>query len=158
MWILQNKDLGTIADSLKVKGSDDIQCYCPATGRLLGMVKASTPSDIDKAITAASRAQKEWANTTFAQRRQVLLSLSKYILDNQDVIARAACLDSGKTKIDAALGEILVTVEKIAYVCKRGEKALRPESRPISFPLMVYKKAEVRYEPLGVVCACVSWK
>lgn len=67
-----------------------------------------------------------------------------------------ACLDSGKTKIDASLGEILVTVEKLKWTIRHGEKALRPDRKPTSF-LMMYKENEVRWEPLGVIAACVSW-
>lgn len=70
---------------------------------------------------------------------------------------RAACLDSGKTRVDAIFGEILVTAEKLKWTIEHGEKALRAERRPTNF-LMFYKKNEVRYEPLGVVSACVSWK
>ena len=81
----------------------------------------------------------------------------RYILDNQETIATVACLDSGKTKIDASFGEILVTLEKLRWTIKHGEKALRPERRPTNF-LMMYKHNEVRWEPLGVVAACVSWK
>ena len=84
-------------------------------------------------------------------------TLLQYVLDNQEIISRVACLDSGKTMIDASLGEILVTVEKLKWTIRHGEKALRPESRPGNF-LMMYKKNEVRWEPLGVVAACVSWK
>jgi acyl-CoA reductase-like NAD-dependent aldehyde dehydrogenase len=79
-----------------------------------------------------------------------------YILDNQEAIARAACLDSGKTRIDGSFGEILVTAEKLKWTIDHGEKALKPERRPTNF-LMMYKKNEVRWEPLGVVAACVSW-
>ena len=80
-----------------------------------------------------------------------------YILHNQDLIATIACLDSGKTKVDASLGEILVTVEKLKWTIQHGEKALRPEKRPTNL-LLFYKHNEVRWEPLGVVAACVSWK
>ena len=83
--------------------------------------------------------------------------LYRYILDHQDSIATAACLDSGKTKIDASLGEILVTVEKLKWTIQHGEQALKPERRPTNF-LMMCKYNEVRWEPLGVVAACVSWK
>lgn len=69
----------------------------------------------------------------------------------------AACLDSGKPRVDAALGEVLVTVEKLQWTIKHGEKALRPERRPGNL-LMCYKHNEVRWEPLGVVAALVSWK
>lgn len=81
----------------------------------------------------------------------------RYILVNQDTIATMSCLDSGKTKVDASFGEILVTAEKLKWVIQHGEKALRPEKRPTNF-LMMYKQNEVRWEPLGVVAACVSWK
>jgi len=68
-----------------------------------------------------------------------------------------ACLDSGKTKVDASLGEILVTVEKLKWTIQHGENALRAKRRPTNF-LMMYKYNEVRWEPLGVVAVCVSWK
>jgi acyl-CoA reductase-like NAD-dependent aldehyde dehydrogenase len=78
------------------------------------------------------------------------------VLDHQDELVTACCLDSGKTKVDASFGEILVTAEKLKWTIDHGEKALAPESRPTNF-LMMYKKNMVTYEPLGVVSACVSW-
>lgn len=80
----------------------------------------------------------------------------RFILDNQEDICRVACLDSGKTMIDATLGEILVTVEKLRWTLRHGEKALSPSNRPTNL-LMMYKKNKVVYEPLGVVAALVSW-
>ena len=70
---------------------------------------------------------------------------------------RVACIDSGKTRVDAAFGEVLVTVEKLAWTIKHGEKALRAEWPPTNL-LICYNTNDVRYEPLGVVAACVSWK
>jgi acyl-CoA reductase-like NAD-dependent aldehyde dehydrogenase len=80
----------------------------------------------------------------------------RYILDHQAEIATACCLDSGKTKVDASFGEILVTAEKLKWTIDHGERALTAEARPTNF-LMMYKKNTVTYEPLGVVAACVSW-
>ncbi|KAL9102863.1 MAG: hypothetical protein Q9163_002044 [Psora crenata] len=169
--------------SIKTPGSSAIRCYCPANGRLLGLVNAATPDGIDRAVGKAKEAQLQWAKTTFKQRRRVLRTLlqydhfslyrrrtlpweflsidvhnaeCRYVLDHQDSIATVACLDSGKTKVDAALGEILVTVEKLKWTIQHGEKALRPERRPGNF-LLMYKYNEVRWEPLGVVAASVSW-
>jgi acyl-CoA reductase-like NAD-dependent aldehyde dehydrogenase len=79
------------------------------------------------------------------------------VLENQETIARVACLDSGKTMVDACLGETLVTVEKLKWTIDHGEEALKPEQRPTNL-LMMYKKNEVIWQPLGVVAACVSWK
>jgi len=143
--------------TIKVSGSTAIQCYAPATGQLLAVVNPITPDGIDRAIAKAATAQLRWARTSFAERRQVLRSLLKFVLDEQENIVRAACLDSGKTRVDALFGEVLVTVEKLKWTIDHGEKALAAEARPTNL-LMFYKKNEVRYEPLGVVAACVSWK
>ncbi|OCK84736.1 aldehyde dehydrogenase [Lepidopterella palustris CBS 459.81] len=160
--------------SLKVPGSSAIQGYCPATGASLGLINPSTPDGIDRVIAKAKEAQVEWAKTTFAQRRKVLKTMLKcvaqgffhipsqglkkreFVLENQETIARVACLDSGKTRIDASFGEILVTAEKLKWTIEHGEEALKPEPRPTNF-LMMYKVNEVRWEPLGIVAACVSW-
>ena len=142
--------------SIKVSGSSAIQCYAPATGQFLGLVNPATPNAIDRAIEQARAAQAEWATTSFRARRQVLRSMLQHVLDNQEEICRVACLDSGKTMVDAQLGEILVTAEKLEWTLKHGEQALRPSRRPTNL-LMAYKRNTVRYEPLGVVAALVSW-
>ncbi|CAI4211131.1 unnamed protein product [Parascedosporium putredinis] len=127
--------------NIRIPGSTALQCYAPATGQFLGLINPSTADGIDRAIEAAAAAQKKWATTTFRERRAVMRSMLQYVLDNQEELCRIACLDSGKTMVDAQLGEIL---------------ALRPSRRPTNL-LMTYKRNEVVYEPLGVVAALVSW-
>lgn len=142
---------------IRISGSTAIQCYAPATGELLGYVNPVTPDGVDRAIAKASEAQLVWCSSTFARRRRVLKTVLNFLLDNQEPIARAACLDSGKTRVDALFGEILVTAEKLKWTIDHGERALKDDRRPTNL-LMFYKRNEVRYEPLGVVGACVSWK
>ena len=42
---------------------------------------------------------------------------------------RVSCRDSGKTAVDAALGEVMVTCEKIWWLLKNGQKWLKPDYR-----------------------------
>ncbi|KAI0403820.1 Aldehyde/histidinol dehydrogenase [Xylaria palmicola] len=142
--------------SIKAPGTTAIQCYAPATGQFLGFVNPSTPAGLDRAIAQAAAAQARWAQTSFAERRRVLQSILQHILDNQEYICRVSSLDSGKTMVDAQLGEIMVTAEKLQWTIRHGEKALRPSTRPTNL-LLSYKKGTVHYEPLGVVAALVSW-
>ena len=142
--------------SIKAPGSFAVQCYAPATGQFLGLVNPSTPAGIDRAVAQAAAAQEKWAKTSFEERRKVLRTMLKHVLDNQDQICHVSSLDSGKTLLDAELGEILVTAERLQWTIKHGEKALRPSWRPTNL-LMAYKRNSVRYEPLGVVAALVSW-
>ncbi|CAI4525852.1 CDN_1a_G0023610.mRNA.1.CDS.1 [Saccharomyces cerevisiae] len=136
-----------------------IQCHCPATGQYLGSFPSKTEADIDEMVSKAGKAQSTWGNSDFSRRLRVLASLHDYILNNQDLIARVACRDSGKTMLDASMGEILVTLEKIQWTIKHGQRALQPSRRPgpTNFFMKWYKGAEIRYEPLGVISSIVSW-
>ncbi|CAB76051.1 putative aldehyde dehydrogenase-like protein C21C3 [Schizosaccharomyces pombe] len=136
--------------------SSTLTCYCPGDGSLLGEVKLFNKSDIDQSIILAEEAQKEWKSTSFAERRNFLKALKENIIRNQDKYAEIACKDTGKTLVDAAFGEILVTLEKINWTLANGEQSLRPTKRPNSL-LTSYKGGYVKYEPLGVIAALVSW-
>ncbi|KAF9448906.1 ALDH-like protein [Macrolepiota fuliginosa MF-IS2] len=107
-----------------------ITAFDPATGLHLATVSADTADDIAHKIDLAKEAQETWRYTTFTQRRRVVRTLMKWLVDNQDACARIACRDTGKTLIDAALGEILTTCSKMEWLINHGEKALRPE-RPL---------------------------
>ena len=65
--------------SLKTPGSAVIQCYAPATGRLLGRVNPHTAEGIDRAVSKAQEAQSAWAQTSWTERRRVLRSLQKSV-------------------------------------------------------------------------------
>lgn len=137
-----------------------VQCYCPATGQSLGVLPVTGKQEIDKMITNASKAQKVWAKESlFSLRRKLLRTLNNFIVENQREIASVACRDSGKTRLDALMGEIMVTLEKINWIIANGERALRPSQRPGPANLLIgmMKNGEVRYEPMGVVAALVSW-
>ncbi|RUP47288.1 Aldehyde/histidinol dehydrogenase [Jimgerdemannia flammicorona] len=133
-----------------------IICYDPATGRHLASIPAPTPADVAEAYARVKRAQEKWAKTTFEERRRVLRSLLDFIVENQEDISRVAVRDSGKTMIDATLGEIITTCAKLRWTIDNGEQALADDYRAPGL-LMMYKNAKVVYQPLGVVAALVSW-
>lgn len=129
---------------------DRLQCYDPATAQHLGSVPIVPAQEVVRRIAAAKAAQKEWAKSSFEERRHVLRILLKYILDHQDDIVRVAVRDSGKTMLGASFGEILPSCEKIQWVIDSGEEVLEPESRAAA-RLMLHKKAWVEYHPVGVL-------
>ena len=138
---------------------------------------ADSARDIETKIANAAEAQEDWAYSSFADRKRVMKSLKRWLIENQDACARVACRDSGKTcelvnsdfacppwtpvdhimsVLDAGLGEILTTAAKLDWLLDHGTRVLRPETRYSSL-LTIYKHAEVHFEPLGVVAALVSW-
>jgi acyl-CoA reductase-like NAD-dependent aldehyde dehydrogenase len=70
-----------------------------------------------------------WAKSSFAQRRRLLRIIQRFILENQEAICKVSARDSGKPMVDAAFGEVMVTLEKIQWLCAEGERWLAPEQR-----------------------------
>uniref|UniRef100_A0A2N9IP75 Aldehyde dehydrogenase domain-containing protein n=1 Tax=Fagus sylvatica TaxID=28930 RepID=A0A2N9IP75_FAGSY len=133
-----------------------VQCYEPATMKYLGYVPALTPEEVKERVAHARKAQKIWAKSSFKQRRQFLRILLNYIIKHQQLICEVSSRDTGKTMVDASLGEIMTTCEKITWLLSEGERWLKPEYRS-SGRSMFYKKSKVEFHPLGVIGAIVSW-
>jgi len=135
---------------------DTLQCYNPGTNEWIGSVPAMTPAQVHECCQKAATAQRDWARTTFAQRRRVLRTLQKYVLQHVHDICLVASLDSGKPVLDALLGEVLTTCEKIRTLQWNGQLWLQPQYRSTG-PLMVHKTAMVEYVPLGVLATIAPW-
>lgn len=133
-----------------------IQCFDPSTLQKLGEVPAMTAKEVNEACAKAAAAQKEWAKTSFAERRQVLRTMQRYIVNHVEDICRVCTRDSGKPKVDALLGEVMTTCEKIRCINANGELWLRKDYRPTG-PMMVHKTAYVEYVPFGVLGVIAPW-
>lgn len=133
-----------------------IAAYSPSTGDVLGLVPADDLMTVKSKVEKARWAQKRWSETSFQQRSVVMNVLKAYILDEKDDLAAMCLVDTGKTLLDACLGEILPTLEKLRWIVSEGAKALAPEKRSTG-PLTAHKHASVEFRPLGVVGAIAPW-
>ncbi|EDO18882.1 hypothetical protein Kpol_1023p51 [Vanderwaltozyma polyspora DSM 70294] len=136
-----------------------IQSHCPATGQHLSSYLPKYNEDIDEMVTIAQNAQEEWAKADLDRRLKVLHTLHEYIINNQEIIARVTCRDTGKTMLDASLGEIMATIDKLNWIIRYGPKHLQPSARSgtTNYFMEWYRGTEVHYEPLGVVSSIISW-
>ena len=149
------KDPSTI--NLRSKDdSSSIQCFDPATLQFIGTVPAMTKDEVYAACQKAKAAQKSWSQTTYKQRRLVLRTIQKYILSHQEDICRVCARDSGKPRVDALLGEVMTTCEKIRCINVNGESWLQTSYRPVG-PMMAHKTAYVEYVPYGVLGVIAPW-
>ncbi|MBK6512525.1 MAG: aldehyde dehydrogenase family protein [Polyangiaceae bacterium] len=106
-----------------------VPCHDPATLEPLGSVAAMDEAAVRAVVRRAREVQPAWGKTSFAERRAVLRAFLDYIVQNQSKICELASRDSGKTMVDAALGEVFPVCEKIRYVLDNGERDLAPEPR-----------------------------
>ncbi len=132
-----------------------ITCRDPATGERLGEVPVMDRAAVVAAVARARAAQPAWAATSFAERRAVLRAVLAAVVERQEELSRLAVRDSGKTMVDAAMGEIFPVCEKLRYTIANGERDLRPQRRAAG--LLPHKVARVEYLPLGVIGVISPW-
>jgi acyl-CoA reductase-like NAD-dependent aldehyde dehydrogenase len=142
-------------EGLPRSASPTLECHDPATLERLGSAEVMDRARVEAIVARARAAQPAWAATDFDQRRAVLRDLLEWIVEHQADICRAATRDSGKTLVDAAMGEVFPVCEKLRYTINQGERDLRPQWRSPGF--LVHKRGRVEYLPVGVVAVIAPW-
>lgn len=132
-----------------------IQCIDPATRTKLGEVPVVSPAEVRERVARARAAQRAWRATSFAERRRVLGYLLDHVLEHADDLATTIVRAAGKTRENAMVGEVWPVCEKLRHTMAHGEDHLRPER--MSAGLFLHKKAEVHYQPLGVIGVIAPW-
>lgn len=134
-----------------------IQALNPGNGQTIGFIQGTKEDDVDGIVQRAHKAQEGWCNSSFYRRRLVLQCMRNYIIQEQKVLCQISCRDTGKTMVEATLGEILPTLEKLRWlISKEGEAALQSERRTVG-PMAIHKVARMEYVPLGVIVAVAPW-
>src|SRR3954464_13074173 len=87
-------------------GNDPMEIEQPFSGKPLGTVPKCGPEDVRVAIERARAVQEEWAQTSFAERKRILLRFHDLILDHQEELLDLLQIESGKAR-RAAFEEIL---------------------------------------------------
>lgn len=145
----------TTAAAAREANGPPIPCEDPATGESLGEVTGDSEASVRAKVEHGRRLQARWGETSFAERRAVLRALLDRIVASQDEICTRAARDSGKTRVDAAMGEVFPVCEKLRYTIKFGERDLSPEARRSGF--LLHKKSWVEFHPYGVVGIICPW-
>ncbi len=121
------------------------EVHSPYNGKKIGEVSMPSKSQIDSAITAAAKAQKDWANTPMKERSRVLFEFRNILLREQDAISHLKSAECGKTFTEGKAGFMKgIEVLEFALSLQNLDLGGRMEvSRGVS--------CEYRREPLGVI-------
>jgi aldehyde dehydrogenase (NAD+) len=123
----------------------------PSTGRSLGAIARGRAAEIDRAVTAARKASREWRTTTPAERAGVLTRFADLIERDQDRLALLESEDTGKpltqARVDAQVAARYFRFYGHAIDTYYGQTI------PLSTDLHVY----TRREPLGVTGHILAW-
>jgi len=77
-------------------GGSTIPDFDPSKGEIYATIADSDEADVDIAVQAAKKVQKEWASTSVDTRFRILNKIAVIITDRLEQLAQAESLDNGK--------------------------------------------------------------
>ena len=137
---------------------DDQVCfyYRPGFTSVEGEPKA-TDASVQAAVKVARAAQTSWAARPMEDRIEFLRTLRAATVVAGPALSRLSSLSTGKTPLEAVLGDVVITLNKLSYLISQAPTLLADEYRSAGLLLCTYKRARVTYEPFGVIGIIVPW-
>ena len=123
----------------------------PYTGAEINSYKTHTKAEIQEILTKADKRFYSWRETSFAERKKLMLAAASELKKNTEEYAKEMTLEMGKP-IKQAIAEI----EKCAWVCEYYAENAENHLNDESIKTDAYK-SYVSYEPIGVVLAIMPW-
>src|SRR5690606_10029640 len=81
-----------------------ISVVSPYNGKKIGECSVPSVAQVDRAIVAAAKAQKTWAQMPVKERSKILFEFRNILLREQDAISHLKSSESGKTFAEAKAG------------------------------------------------------
>ena len=133
-------------------GTDRITCVNPSTGAPICTVPDSSAAEVDSAVAAAEKAQKDWARRPAVQRGAALRAIAAKIRENVEPLARVITEEQGKI-LDLARVEVAFTADYLDYMAewaRRIEGEILESDRP-GETIFLFR------QPIGVIGGILPW-
>lgn len=140
---------GEFVDASNNETFDNIN---PSDTKVLNKVPKASEEDLERALDAANKAQKEWKHVPSAQRADYLYKISDLIMEHKEKFAEIISTEVGKI-MGQSIGEVEATAEYFKYYAgwaRKYEGEIIPSDRP-NENILIFKK------PLGVVAGILPW-
>jgi len=143
-------------------GGKKHQRNSPLDNLPFSLTSYATTQDVDRAVTAARRAQKVWVKSSLSERTQYISRLAAALRKRYGAAGEATDLkktiqnEVGKPLPEADI-EVLETAEFIDYFTRVATEALADEKLELNSELWPTKTSTVVHEPYGVVAIVKPW-
>jgi betaine-aldehyde dehydrogenase len=124
----------------------------PFDGSPLATVGQASQADVDSAVEAAKRGQREWASMTGMERARILLRAVNLLRERNDELAELETRNTGKPISETASVDIVTGADALEYYA-----GLAPAIEGSQIPLRDSSFVYTRREPLGVIGAIGAW-
>lgn len=130
---------------------EDLVCLSPIDGREVARRSVHSEEVVDRAIAAARRAQREWAEVPLAERCKIVLRFLSALAAANDVIVPELAWQMGRPVRYG--GELRSLTERVEAFVAMAEGALASATHPADAGL----HRSVRRAPLGLVMVIAPW-
>ncbi|MBW3593305.1 MAG: aldehyde dehydrogenase family protein, partial [Actinobacteria bacterium] len=124
----------------------------PATGEILGTFPIAGGDEVDAAVDAARRAQREWAALDPTTRTKILLRVAELVEEHADELAELESRDVGKPLAEARSRDVKFAAQIWLYYSGWPTKLLGT-TNPASPGVFTYTLRE----PVGVIGVITPW-
>jgi acyl-CoA reductase-like NAD-dependent aldehyde dehydrogenase len=137
------------------QGRRRLRVASPATLTPVGEVEVASADDVQAAVLRARKAQPEWAERGFRERRRLLERAIRVLVARQDELAEVIVAETGKPLTEVLATELLPACDALQFYAKRAKRILADRTIPLH--LLKSKKLRISYRPLGVVGIITPW-
>lgn len=124
----------------------------PATGETVAEAAFGEAADVDAAVAAAVKAQKEWAKRPARERGKLVAECGRLLTERVEELGRLIALETGKALRTESRVEAGVLADMFTFFGGLGGE-LKGETVPFN-PTMLTMTVR---EPVGVVGAIIPW-
>jgi acyl-CoA reductase-like NAD-dependent aldehyde dehydrogenase len=136
-------------------GPRRMKLLSPATGAPIGEITVTTPDEVRAAVRRARAAQPAWEATGFDGRRRYMDKALKILMDRQEQFIDVIVRETGRSRLETIMMEILPSCDSLAYYGKKAKKILADQKVPLH--LLRNKKMILSYRPLGTIGIITPW-
>ncbi|MFD2212016.1 aldehyde dehydrogenase family protein [Virgibacillus halophilus] len=151
--VIDTKKLANFIDGVWEKEKvESVPVINPATGESIVEVPLSTAEDVDRAVAAAKKAQKEWSLVPAPQRAEVLFKIGSLMKERKEHLAQLLTMENGKV-IEEGRGEVQEGIDMAFYMAGEGRRMFgqtTPSELKNKFAMSVRA-------PIGVVGIITPW-
>ncbi|MBH0228914.1 aldehyde dehydrogenase family protein [Halobacillus yeomjeoni] len=152
-WMKEEKLLNYIGGLWQAPSSGKYTAVTnPATSEKLVQVPLSAEQDVEGAVEAAKKAQREWALVPAPQRAEVLYRVGLMMKERKEKLAQLLTMENGKV-IEEARGEVQEGIDMAFYMAGEGRRLFgqtTPSELKDKFAMSVRA-------PVGVVGIITPW-
>ena len=137
---------------MAVAAQGELHVVNPATLEPVAAVEATPPGAVQGLVGEARAAHETWRFTS-----EYFVSVAERVLDRADAIAGTIVAETGKPRLEAYATELYPALDALVWLARNAPKLLAPERVRYPQPYLWRKRAQVLYEPLGVVAVISPW-